>query len=368
MTETNEHHDATSEEHPQLVELLSRLVDGGFTPEDQQQLESLLQARPDLRAYYIEYLSTWALLDAELAPKPVALQKDDAPPRATASTAARPIAGRIGTLRYAAAAVITIGAITAALLIQELDAPRELGSVAVTAPHTDDAVLTYAENATWDGDRPEDGSRVQAPLRLKSGRAQLLFDGGAVATLEGDASELDLEGGRLGALQDLRATTLPGYLERLDDLAAGLISEVNAIHETGVGGQPFFTGTDAATIEVSQNLVDDASAVHTGTGNELALQMVELQDAPVASLGDQTFSEHFQSTVVRIGGDATAAKFGLEARRASLDQVQTQREQIEAVSLDEEMANMIAAEHAYQAAARLLTTSSEMLETLISIG
>lgn len=186
--------------------------------------------------------------------------------------------------------------------------------------------------------------------------------------LEGDSEELDFEGGRLGALQDLRGTTLPGYLERLDAFAASLITEVNAIHETGLGGQPFFTGTDAATIDVSPNLVDDASVVNTGDGNELALQMVALQDASVAGLGDQTFSEHFQSTVVRIGGDATAAKFGLEARRASLDQVQTQREQIEAVSLDEEMANMIAAEHAYQAAARLLTVSSEMLETLISIG
>jgi flagellar hook-associated protein 1 FlgK len=185
--------------------------------------------------------------------------------------------------------------------------------------------------------------------------------------VQGESDAFELEGGRLGALQALRDETLPGYITRLDDFAAGLIAEVNAIHGSGPGGQAFFTGTDAATIAVSSNLVDDPALVNTGTGNELALAMVALQDQPVTALGNQTFSEYFQSTVVRIGGDVTAAKFGFEARRASLDQVQTQREQIEAVSLDEEMANMIAAEHAYQAAARLLTTSSEMLETLISI-
>jgi flagellar hook-associated protein 1 len=42
------------------------------------------------------------------------------------------------------------------------------------------------------------------------------------------------------------------------------------------------------------------------------------------------------------------------------------REAVSGVSLDEEMTNMLAYQHGYQAAARLVTTVDEMLDVLIN--
>ena len=47
-------------------------------------------------------------------------------------------------------------------------------------------------------------------------------------------------------------------------------------------------------------------------------------------------------------------------------QVDDDRESVSGVSLDEEMTNMLAYQHGYQAAARLVTTIDQMLDVLIN--
>jgi flagellar hook-associated protein 1 FlgK len=178
--------------------------------------------------------------------------------------------------------------------------------------------------------------------------------------------------GKLGALEKLRDETIVGYVGSLDRLAASLIEEVNAIHIRGPHGLEFFQGTSAADIEVNPALTGDAGRVDASTtgnagDNDLALLLGDLGLQSLTSLGDQSFSGFYGSFVAKIGGDTTTARFDLEARQASREQILGMKEQVEAVSLDEEMANMIQAEHAFEAAARLMTTASEMLETLVSM-
>ena len=49
-----------------------------------------------------------------------------------------------------------------------------------------------------------------------------------------------------------------------------------------------------------------------------------------------------------------------------LDQLNTQVQQVSGVSLDEEATDMLRFQHAYQAAARVITTMDQMLDTLIN--
>jgi flagellar hook-associated protein 1 FlgK len=49
-----------------------------------------------------------------------------------------------------------------------------------------------------------------------------------------------------------------------------------------------------------------------------------------------------------------------------VDQLQQRVQQTSGVSLDEEATDMIRFQHAYQAAARVITTMDEMLSTLIN--
>ena len=53
-------------------------------------------------------------------------------------------------------------------------------------------------------------------------------------------------------------------------------------------------------------------------------------------------------------------------QRAMSTQVDSAREQLAGVSLDEETVNMVLAQHSYEAAARVMTTVDEMLDTLIN--
>jgi flagellar hook-associated protein 1 FlgK len=208
--------------------------------------------------------------------------------------------------------------------------------------------------------------RLEPTAVLRSGRVMhdLLIDG--------EGSPIEIEGGALGTLMDMRDATIPGYLADLDRFVRELAGAVNAVHSQGTSGVAFFTGSTALDLEVNTILVADPTGVETFPsgalgGNDLALAIAGLQDSHVAGLDGRTFSSFYRDLVVGIGGDVAGARFGLEAREASLEQVRTQKDQVEAVSLDEEMANMIEAEHAYEAAARLMTTSAEMLETLLSI-
>jgi flagellar hook-associated protein 1 FlgK len=43
------------------------------------------------------------------------------------------------------------------------------------------------------------------------------------------------------------------------------------------------------------------------------------------------------------------------------------REQVQGVSLDEELTNLISFQRAYQASARLITTADELLQTVIGL-
>ncbi|MGF7184475.1 flagellar hook-associated protein 1 FlgK [Desulfitispora alkaliphila] len=79
-----------------------------------------------------------------------------------------------------------------------------------------------------------------------------------------------------------------------------------------------------------------------------------------------TFDDFFRGVVGQLGIDTQ------EAERMSLNQEQllnqqiNRRESVSGVSLDEEMAHMIKFQHAYNAAARTMTTMDEMLDTLIN--
>jgi len=53
-------------------------------------------------------------------------------------------------------------------------------------------------------------------------------------------------------------------------------------------------------------------------------------------------------------------------QRVLVDQVDARRQSVSGVSLDEEMANMIKFQHAYNAAARVMTVYDEILDRIIN--
>jgi flagellar hook-associated protein 1 FlgK len=67
-----------------------------------------------------------------------------------------------------------------------------------------------------------------------------------------------------------------------------------------------------------------------------------------------------------IGIVSSSVSRDTEFNKMLVNELNTLRDSISAVSLDEEMTKLIKYQHAYQAAAKLITISDEMLDTLIS--
>ena len=186
-------------------------------------------------------------------------------------------------------------------------------------------------------------------------------------------------GGRLQGTIDARDNGLAALQTGLDDLAAGLATEVNAIYRPGFGldgstGQNFFTGTTAATLAVSTTVTTSpasiqAAAVAGAVGdNQVALALAQLADKKVPSLGNQTISQHYSKSV----GDLGQALASVNSQVANQSVVQkmlgAQRESVSGVSLDEEMTDMMKFQHAYQASARIINIIDSMLQTAIGLG
>ena len=80
----------------------------------------------------------------------------------------------------------------------------------------------------------------------------------------------------------------------------------------------------------------------------------------------QTTTDLYGSLVGKIGTASAQASEMLKNQQLVVNQLTTRVQEVSGVSLDEEATDMIRFQHAYQAAARVITTMDEMLNTLIN--
>ena len=200
-----------------------------------------------------------------------------------------------------------------------------------------------------------------------------LVTGATSATLA-EASLTSLTSGKLSALVKLRDTTIPGYQTQLNTVASTLISQTNTAHAagfdlSGTAGGTFFTGTDAATIGVNSALVTNPALIAaSGNGQPgnaaAALAINTLRDTAV--IGSATIDQAYSQLVTRIGSDSQEAQRSLDTSSLLASTLQSKRDSVSGVSLDEEMTNMVRFQRGYQASARALSAMDDMLDTLIT--
>jgi len=100
--------------------------------------------------------------------------------------------------------------------------------------------------------------------------------------------------------------------------------------------------------------------------NENMLRMIDLGKARLIS--GQTFSAAYRDLVTSAGSRAQLAELGREAMLVVRDQAQASRESAVGVNLDEEAANLIRFQQAYQAAAQVIQMSQRLFDTLIQVS
>ncbi len=82
---------------------------------------------------------------------------------------------------------------------------------------------------------------------------------------------------------------------------------------------------------------------------------------------DGTFDELYNSTVSTLGSLASASQVEFDVAKSSYQAAVSKRDEFSAVSLDEEFANVIKYQKAFQASARMIKTASELLDTIVSL-
>lgn len=173
--------------------------------------------------------------------------------------------------------------------------------------------------------------------------------------------------GEVGSVAELLTTTLPNYLQGLDDIAKTLADEMNTQHAAGfdragvTGGPLFAYDPNDIAGSLSVAITDPTKVAASGVpgggldgGNALALA------SAITVEGD------YQRLVSSFGSEVASTRRLALNQQTLTGQVDASREQLSGVNLDEEMVTMLTAQRAYEAAARVMTTVDSILDTLIN--
>jgi flagellar hook-associated protein 1 FlgK len=232
------------------------------------------------------------------------------------------------------------------------DAPNQIQITATSASGVDTVLLSAAttlETLSFDGDA----------VRVASSDTALGFTGGSI---QGSLKARD------GALQTLS--------DNLDCMASQMVTSVNAVYNPGGTGQNFFdpAGTDAGTIELASGLTGvtvRASAAGGAAGDgsaALAISELDVQSFSTATGGaiDGTMGESYSAAISLFSYSLSQTRMHHENQSGVLGAISGQRESISGVSLDEEAAELMKFQRAYQASARVVSVIDQMLDTVVN--
>ncbi len=190
---------------------------------------------------------------------------------------------------------------------------------------------------------------------------------------------------KAGSLAGLEETSarIAGYMESLNKLSEALTETINQINPTKNSGG-FFTGSLAGrnfavvgTVLADPSEIDGTKALFVARLATIGMdgtQDFELgEDAggnPVkvdlANLSGATFNEYFNALLADIGARSGSASDMAGTQRAVAEQVESLRQSVSGVNLDEELSRLIQYQYGYQASARVLAAIDEMLDYLIN--
>ena len=182
--------------------------------------------------------------------------------------------------------------------------------------------------------------------------------------------------GEMAGILEARDIYAVDQLSSINTLASSLIARVNTLHQSGYGTNnatslDFFTGTDALSMRVSSDMSDlnniaAAAAANSPGDNAIADQLAGVQNELLMDGGTSTLSDYYLKEVANLGLVIQRGEAYSRDRSAVVSSLKAQKESIGGVSLDEEAANLMKTQHAYNAAARLMTTVDEMIDTIVN--
>jgi flagellar hook-associated protein 1 FlgK len=130
-------------------------------------------------------------------------------------------------------------------------------------------------------------------------------------------------------------------------------------------------GSNASDIQLDEGITH-ASQINAGTklasgNNTLALMMSNLQFERIIDNNQFTLNEEYENIVTNVGNDVALSRKLASNEETMLEGFIQEKQSISGVNLDEELANMIQYEKAYQANTRMFLTLSNMADELLNL-
>lgn len=193
--------------------------------------------------------------------------------------------------------------------------------------------------------------------------------------LNGDDTTLNDLRGSLDGIAGVNATISAGKLTVAADSAAVELSfsQDSSGVLASLGINNFFTGSTARDINVSQAIVGNpamlAAAKNGQKGdNQTARLIAAMETQPIAAFSGQSLKDKYEGIVTRVATASATAKTDADAAQGILETLQTQRESLSGVSLDEEAVNLMREQRAFQGAARLISTVNELMDVVLNMA
>ena len=149
----------------------------------------------------------------------------------------------------------------------------------------------------------------------------------------------------------------------------GLAVEFDSVPADGDFFTIGYSGLEVSSTLTADTIAASDSAVGTAEpgNNSNALLLAEIAETALGGLDNKTFAQYQSSEVTRVGTLKSDTASLLESQESLVESLQTQRDEISGVSLDEEAAALIEFQQAYQANARYISTVSDLTDYLISV-
>ncbi len=203
---------------------------------------------------------------------------------------------------------------------------------------------------------------------------ELAFDG-TQFTAGAAASPLELTGGSLTGTLKVRDGSLQQTMVDLDNISAQLVSSVNEAYDPSGSRGGFFAsgGTTAKTISLDSGLTAlgiRSTEWGAAGANDIAQAVAEIgeKEHSIGSgdLFDGTLGDYHRRMVSRVGGETASAHDRVTDQESVQELLLGRRDSISGVSLDEEMADLLRYQRAFEASARVMRVIDEMLELIVT--
>lgn len=236
-----------------------------------------------------------------------------------------------------------------------------------------DTTVALADPKTGLAFQPVNGSFVVHVTDKTTGQTtstlvQIDLDG------QGADTTLDDLTGTLDGIANVSASVVGGKLTVKTDASNYQItfSQDSSGTLAALGVNTFFSGTSAGDIALNQAIKSNPSLIAAAkngqpTDNQTALGIAALQTAAIAALNGTTLADGYAAMINQTATSSAAAKSNADAAGIVRQTLESQRESLSGVSLDEEAVNLMKQQRAFQGAARLISAIDEMMKTVLQL-